>query len=786
MQLSPERKQKNSVNPGHFPIKDQVFFAMCLGIKFSKGLGMIMINDFFSSILPMLGSGIVRLFLILGVLAGGVVPAMAAESDIIQSESLAKENLKTVSERLELLEKILVAAKSPAEESDKDQNKPITAALQKLTSGEEKQSQTAMDSTTLVDGPRICQVSVSNYNTVSVHAQNVKISTILQELSVKSRKNIILAAGSDRVVSMTFYTVPFYKALRTMLDVNGLSYVENNSFIEVFTKEKMSKRIQGKNGMETKIFRLNYLRPKDALIAAQELLSADGKAQVIDDDKDIGDDDDKNNDENDRINKDPVYKPNKQRFALNSALVVYDYKENISKISDLIVKLDRRPKQVLLEATVLEVTLTDNNQFGIDFAMLSGINLNNYFGFNNGGVENFGGSNVAGGMVAKNSFTGGIAVGDAALLITALDKITDVSVLSRPKVLSLDRQRARVMVGKNVGYLETSYSQDQIVQSVKFIESGISLDVRPYIVEDGKVRLVLAPRISDVTFNTITDANNRQQQVPQESVQTVAADIVVPAGSTAVIGGLFVEATTVNRTQIPGYGNIPVLGAIGRSQTDEVNRRELIFLIKPIVLSDDEMESIGNTAICDSKEMLAGMRNGLLPWSKLRQCRQLNLRAYRSLVTNGRDIGFWLYRRSLQLRGDQCEVCKELSDIAEKEYCSTADDQLYRSINKLIAVDSDRGTASEMENSCQTADKKAAVADEEYTVPEGIENELLGQGLKESERIRNHINGKQPEKTAAATKPELPAEQRPAYMQQDNKLLEEDMYADYNDVCAGV
>ena len=96
--------------------------------------------------------------------------------------------------------------------------------------------------------------------------------------------------------------------------------------------------------MDTKIFRLNYLRPKDGLIAAQELLSADGKAQVIDDDKDIDDDDDgdNNSDESDRVNKDPVYKPNKQRFALNSALVVYDYKENIEKISDLIVKLDKR------------------------------------------------------------------------------------------------------------------------------------------------------------------------------------------------------------------------------------------------------------------------------------------------------------------------------------------------------------------------------------------------------------------------------------------------------------
>ncbi len=788
MQLLPERIEKNSDIYRYISINNRVFYSLCFGHKYNKGLGMIIINDLFSSMTSGLKSGAVRLFLIFGIYALIIFPVMAAESDIIKGESIAKENLKTVSERLELLEKLLVAAKSPDKDSDKDKTQPITAALNKLTSEQSKKSKTEMD-TTLVDGPSICQVSVSNYNTVSVHAQNVKISTILQELSVKSRKNIILAAGSDRVVSMTFYTVPFYKALRTMLDVNGLSYVENNNFIEVFTKEKMSKRIQGKNGMDTKIFRLNYLRPKDGLIAAQELLSADGKAQVIDDDKDIDDDDgDNNGDESDRVNKDPVYKPNKQRFALNSALVVYDYKENIEKISDLIVKLDKRPKQVLLEATVLEVTLNDDNQFGIDFAMLSNINLNNYFGFDNGGVDNFGGGNTSGGLLASDSFKGGIAVGDAALLVTALDKITDVSVLSKPKVLSLDRQRARVMVGQNVGYLETSYSDAQIVQSVKFIESGISLDVRPYIVEDGKVRLVLAPRISDVVFNELTDANNNTQKVPQENVQTVAADIVVPAGATAVIGGLFVEETSAIRTQVPGYGNIPILGAVGRSQTDKVVRKELIFLIKPIVMSDDEMESIGNDAICDSKEMLAGMRNGLLPWSKLRQCRQLNLRAYRSLLTNSRDIGFWLYRRSLQLRGDQCEVCKELSDIAEKEYCSTADDQLYKSINNLIAVDAKNVNEEDSEKSCKLAENTAEETDDdEYSLPEGIEDEVLGQKLEESEGIKESIKAGLPEKTTAATgTTELPVEQRPAYLQQDNELLEEDMYADYNDVCAGV
>lgn len=68
--------------------------------------------------------------------------------------------------------------------------------------------------------------------------------------------------------------------------------------------------------------------------------------------------------------------------------------------------------------------------------------------------------------------------------------------LSNPKVLSLDRQRARVMMGQNVGYIESNFQDGQIIQTTKFIETGIVLDVRPYILKNNLVRLVMAPKIS--------------------------------------------------------------------------------------------------------------------------------------------------------------------------------------------------------------------------------------------------------------------------------------------------
>lgn len=528
------------------------------------------------------------------------------------------------------------------------------------------------DKPDLVEGPSICNVEVSSFNTVNIHAQNVQISTVLQELAVKSRKNIILAAGADRVVSMTLYSVPFYEALKVMLDVNGLNYCEDDDFIQVYTKEQLLRKVQGKNGMATRVFRMNYLRPKDAQLAASELLSKDGRCKAIEDDKPVEKDTDMSMDKAKK--QDPVYQPESNRFALNSALVVYDYVENVEAIDKLLQKLDRRPQQILLEATVLEVTLTENNSFGVDFAMLNKTNMLDFFNFGGGiPLQGASRSSMHGGVISQlardangiqSSFRGGIAIEDYNVFIQALDQISDVNILSRPKVLSLDRQRARVLVGENVGYLETSFSNDQIVQSVKFIESGISLDVRPYVMDTGKIRLVISPKVSKVVFDTVTIQNGVQQKIPTEKIQTVAADILVPQGATAVIGGLFQEKTQIDRSQIPVLGDIPLLGLGGRRQADTNVRTELVFLIRPTLLGDEELEDIGKETADGYTQVLAGHRQGLLLWSRIRQCSHLNLKASRYLRSEQNLLSEWMYRRSLQLRRAQPEVTERMEGLA--------------------------------------------------------------------------------------------------------------------------
>ena len=508
-----------------------------------------------------------------------------------------------------------------------------------------------------VDGPSVCDITISKYNTVDLHVQNVQISTLLQELAVKSHKNIILAAGADRVVSMTMYSVPFKDVLDVVMDVNGLGFFEENDIIKVFTKEQLRERAQGKSGMVSRFIRLNYMRAKDAEAAVKSLLSPVGKIGVLKDDEDDSSDSGGGMQEA-KTKTDDMYKPEKQSFVFDPGITVYDYKDNVDAIEKLLAKIDRRPKQVLIQGTILSVALTDDNKLGFDFTLLSRTKV-----FGDAGKEFF--SNTinlpansrnffAGGLHSgAKGFNAGFAVSDVGLFVEALNQITDTSVLARPKVLTLDRQRSKVLLGHNKGYVTYTNGQPQ----VNFIEDGISLDVRAYVMDDGKIRLVAAPKYSDVTFKstTSTQVNTDTDRpvtstidVPTEAIQTVIGDVLLEPGATAVIGGLFYDETKNTRSQTPVIGDLPVIGNLARTRSDSTTRKELIFLLTPTIVNDCEIDDIATEAAATGNKLLTGQRQGLLPWSRVRQSEQLHKRALNFIANKQDGLGEWTYRRSRQ------------------------------------------------------------------------------------------------------------------------------------------
>jgi len=491
-----------------------------------------------------------------------------------------------------------------------------------------------------------------------------------------------------------------------LLKPNGLGFVEENDFIYVYTAEELTALGLDAWNTVTRVIYLDYLRPEDARNYVRHLLSeaaradlnGDGSPDGIEITRDLDPDSEsaggqvavgglEQGGQEDAGSR--VYTPALDQFALRSAIIVHDYLENVDRIQAFIEEMDTQPAQVLIEASIIQTSLTEENAFGIDFAMLNGINFTSFFNIpfampgssvgsaelgvktsssvdmatgqinqttpNSSQFKGFGISNPGQTGSGDATFRGGYVNGNFGIFIRALDRVTDVTLLSNPKILTLNRQRARVMVGTRVGYLETTTVENQVNSTIKFIDTGIILDIRPFILRDGRVRLELAPKVSEVTFRPPVPVAG-EPQIPDETIETINTDVLVPEGYTAVIGGLFREDTSRERNQVPLLGDLPLAGALFRGHDDRINQVEIIFLIKPTVLKDRVLEKIGRRGEEFGEMVRVGGREGLLPWSRERQSAKLNLEADRLLAMGKPRKAMHKLRRSLELHSNQPQV----------------------------------------------------------------------------------------------------------------------------------
>lgn len=266
-------------------------------------------------------------------------------------------------------------------------------------------------------------------------------------------------------------------------------------------------------------------------------------------------------------------------------------------------------RQVILEAKIIEVTLSDAHQTGINWAALAEGD-NGDLGFI-GGAELVNGTNTVLadanlGLVDPNSiagqtpdFGGLFAVGalttDFAALIRLLDSQGDVQVLSSPRVSTVNNQKAVIKVGsdeffvtdvesdRNVGAVASTSTLD--IELTPFF-SGIALDVTPQIGRGGDVTLHVHPTVSEVVDQqkTLTVAD-QTQTLPLALSSIRESDSIVRArdGQVIVIGGLMQDQTTRQRAQSGGLGDIPLLGALFRQKADSSRQSELVILLRPIV-----------------------------------------------------------------------------------------------------------------------------------------------------------------------------------------------------------
>ncbi|MCX5712180.1 MAG: TonB family protein [Candidatus Omnitrophica bacterium] len=180
-------------------------------------------------------------------------------------------------------------------------------------------------------------------------------------------------------------------------------------------------------------------------------------------------------------------------------------------------------------------------------------------------------------------------------IIDLLQTVGDVKVLSSPRIMALNNQEAKIHVGTKDAYITSSTSQAGVgtsvtAQSVNFVDTGIQLSVTPTINKDGFVTMRIKPEVSTATRTNIT-SEGQITQIPIVTTSEAETTIMIKDGVTVIIGGLKKEEKTRTVNKVPWIGDIPYIGALFRSISDEVKTSDLIILLTPHILTGENSYS---------------------------------------------------------------------------------------------------------------------------------------------------------------------------------------------------
>ena len=443
-----------------------------------------------------------------------------------------------------------------------------------------------------------------NLNGVTVDDATQKIQVIkfqsdlslrdaLSILAMKFHRNIVPTPLVDgTVTARVLYDVTFEEAMDALLKSHQLKWEDDGKIVWVYTAEEYQAIKFDETRMENKYFTLYYITAEEAKKLLEAALSDNGLISATTASKqntEAGDGGDS--------------------FAMRDAILVYDFPERIEKISEMITEIDVRPPAIMLEVTIMQAVLNDETDIGVDLGFGDGDSLVSSLVTNDDDVlvGNFSGFPFTGGVGASFSLD------NLTAFMTALESVTDTTILANPKIMALNKQAGRLQIGGEEGYASvTSSNADGATQEVEFLETGTILEFRPFICKNGYIRMELYPEQSTGQVRQIGSAT-----LPTKQKTTVKTNIMVKDGKTIVIGGLFQDDIQKTRTQIPILGDLPFIGMMFRGTNDTAVRTELIIMITPHIIHDPDL-------VDDSEdiEKIARTMHGAhksLPWINRRR-----------------------------------------------------------------------------------------------------------------------------------------------------------------------
>ncbi|MDR6993316.1 type II secretion system secretin GspD [Luteimonas sp. 3794] len=259
-------------------------------------------------------------------------------------------------------------------------------------------------------------------------------------------------------------------------------------------------------------------------------------------------------------------------------------------IRDVVERLDVMPAQVHIEAQVVEVLLSGDLEYGVNWFIGQGVSDNSIGPFPGPGEPGIGGPSrwsTLGAAVGGASTGPGLAWtlvrNDAAAVIRALDEVTDVQILQSPSVFVRNNAMAEFNVGASIPISSSSVNPilgDSQYTQVQYIETGTILKVRPRVTRDGMVFLDIVQEVSSPQPQNTADSQGNVR-IDTRRLKTEAA---VQAGDTVMLAGLIRDQVSRTSAGIPGLSRIPVIGGLFGSQRSGTERSEVIVLLTPTIV----------------------------------------------------------------------------------------------------------------------------------------------------------------------------------------------------------
>jgi type II secretory pathway component GspD/PulD (secretin) len=364
----------------------------------------------------------------------------------------------------------------------------------------------------------------------------VSIEEAFAMLSEKDRINIILSKGVTGTVSVNLYDVTVKEAIYGIAQAGGYWVEVRNGDYIILGKESGLDYPSGNTQLKT--FTVQYSDPKQVADILVKYMSRYGKITPL-----IG----------------------------RKLIVVEDLPGFVVRIEQLLQTLDVQPKQVLIEAKILEVTLDTSEQYGIDWKKV--------FGSPSNTSGSLGTSGLASGTAAAptQGFFFSVLNKNLELYFSALASKGLVRTLATPKLLALENQEATAVIGDRTGYKVTTTINLVTSETIQFLESGVILKVTPSVDQQGRVLLRVHPEVSSASLN---------DGVPSKKSTEVTTELLCEDGQSVFIGGLINNTGSRNKAGLPILGDLPVIGTLFSNNVENVKSTETVVIITPYIVKE--------------------------------------------------------------------------------------------------------------------------------------------------------------------------------------------------------